>query len=541
MKILHQKYSRILLLTLAGFCLIATLLPVGPVSLPTAHAQIKNRADADQFFSGPVNIELLSQNQAHTAAGNSFSLSPVISANGRYVAFVSGSSDIIPNDLNGGFQDIFRRDLQTGVIDIVSVNSAGTGSGDNLSLAPLISADGRYIAFNSSASNIVPNALGGGVFVRDMQLGVTSSVSIRPGGETAMGRLAAMTPDGRYVAFLSGEPDLTPIPQPSNFNGLDLYLRDMSLGVTSMVSVNRLGTAAGDGQSGLYHNAVTAVVVSPDGRFVGFVSDAGDLVATDSNFASDFFMRDLVLGSTKLVTIDYAGPTAVGGDPAFPVMSGNGRYLAYYALSSQLVPNDANGTFDVYVYDVLSEVNTLVSVSNGGSAAGNAASRNPSITPDGRFVAFESTASNLTASADSNGGQDVFVRDRQNGSTTLVSKNRGGTNGGNRPSISPLISSDGRFVTFTSYATDLVMSPDKNQLQDVFLHDVLSGETACVSLTGPGTGAAKGQSEFPVISPDGSFVVFVSDAGNLAGVDLNATYDVFLFHNPWVGILRRIR
>lgn len=541
MKKLSFSTVRSSTLRLAAIGALSALLTgsIGSFSSRSARAQKGSPVPQTLRFPVPANVELLSLNQTHTASGNSFSFTPVISANGRYVAFVSSASDLVPNDLNGGFRDVFRLDLQTRSIELVSVNSSGTGSGDFLSDHPLISADGRFVAFDSSASNIVPNVPPGGVFVRDMQMGVTRSAIVRMNGVGGTGRLAAMSPDARYIAFLSGETDLTPVPKFAST--LDVFVHDLTLNETKMASVNQAGTFAGNAGSGLYHTALTAVVISPDGRFVGFISDASDLVATDSPaLLADFFIRDLTLGSTSLITFDYAGSASVQGDPGFPVISTDGRYIAYQDSSGRVAPNDANGTADIFLYDVQTRINTLVSVSNGSSASGDGRSVDAAITPDGRFIAFSSTSTNLTPTTDTNGFQDIFVRDRQTGLTTLVSASRCCDIGGNSASRTPMISDDGRFVSFISFATNLVLGVDKNRVEDAFLRDVQSGETACVSSSSPPNITPRGVAEFAAVSRDGTFAIFTDDAGDFSVIDQNATLDLFFYRNTF-GIINRSR
>lgn len=542
MKNLSFFDTRLAILRLAVLGAFAGLLlgPFAGFSSRNVRAQKTSSASQTDRFPIPASVELLSLNQAHTAAGNSFSTTPVISANGRYVAFMSSASDLVPNDLNGGFRDVFRLDLQTRLIELVSFNSAGTGGGNAGSEHPLISADGRFVAFESSASDIVPNGTFGGVFVRDMQMGVTKAASIRLNGASASGRLGAISPDARYVAFVTGETNLTNLPEVGS--GLDVFVRDMTLNETKMVSVNQAGTTSGNSDSGLYHNALAQVVISPDGRYVGFLSNANDLVSNDLPGAiPDLFIRDLMLGTTRLINVDYETAVSAEGDPGNPVMSADGRYIAYQNFSGRLAPNDANSDFDIFLYDVQSQVNSLVSIRNGGGASANGRSVFPAITPDGRFVAFSSTATNLTSTTDTNLFEDVFVRDRNTGINTLVSAGRGTNIGGNNVSDGPSISNDGRFVAFYSFATNLTLGVDKNRSRDAFLRDVTGGETACVSSSRPPNGTPRGAADFVTVAQDGTFAIFTNDSGDFSLIDQNSTLDLFFYRNTFDGIINRSR
>lgn len=541
MKNLSFFDTRLAILRLAVLGAFAGLLlgPFAGLSSRNVRAQKTSSASRTDRFPIPASVELLSLNQAHTAAGNSFSTTPVISANGRYVAFMSSASDLVPNDLNGGFRDVFRLDLQTRLIELVSFNNAGTGGGNAGSEHPLISADGRFVAFESSASDIVPNGTFGGVFVRDMQMGLTKAASIRLNGASASGRLGAISPDARYVAFVTGETNLTNLPEVGS--GLDVFVRDMTLNETKMVSVNQAGTTSGNSDSGLYHNALAQVVISPDGRYVGFLSNANDLVSNDLPGAiPDLFIRDLVAGITTLINFDYQTSIAVQGDPGNPVMSADGAYIAYENFSGRLAPGDANSDYDVFVYDVQGHVNSLVSIAHQSAASANGRSVQPAITPNGRFIAFSSTATNLTSTPDSNGFQDVFVRDRITGANTLISANRPATNGGNNVSGGPSISADGRFVSFYSFATNLVFGVDKNRSQDAFLRDVQGGETACISSSSPPNGTPRGSADFVTVAQDGTFAIFTNDSGDFSVIDQNSTLDLFFYRNTF-GILNRSR
>ena len=349
---------------------------------------------------------LVSANGAGTGSGNGFSFAPVMSADGRFVAFESLATDLVPDDANGDF-DVFVRDLKTGTTTLVSANRAGTGSGNGFSFAPAISADGRFVAFESFATDLVAD-------------------------------------DDANADF-------------------DVFVRDLKTGTTTLISVNRAGGGSGNGFS-------SAPAISADGRLVAFESVAGDLVDNDTNGDIDVFVRDLKTDTTTLVSVNYAGTNSGNSQSRFPVFSADGRSVAFDSLAGDLVANDTNGSGDVFVRDLKTGTTTLVSVNRAGTDTGNNGSFARTISADGRFVLYESSASDLVVN-DLNGHEDVFVCDMKTGTTTLVSVNRAGTRSGNGFSTAPAISSDGRLVAFFSEASDLIAG-DTNDDVDVFVRSL---------------------------------------------------------------------
>jgi len=396
----------------------------------------------------------------------------------------------------------------------VSVNTAGA-EGNNGSNEPSISGDGRFVAFYSFASNLVAGDSNGtsDVFVHDRQTGTTSRVSVNTA--VAEGNSASYTPsisgDGRFVAFYSTASNLVA----GDSNGtIDVFVHDRQTGTTSRVSVNTAGT---EGNSDSYGPSI-----SGDGRFVAFNSSASNLVAGDSNGYRDVFVHDRQTGTTSQVSVNTAG--AEGNSESYaPSISVDGRFVAFNSSASNLVAGDSNGTYDVFVHDRQTGTTSRVSVNTAGTE-GNSDSYETSISGDGRFVAFNSSASNLVA-GDSNGYSDVFVHDRQTGTTSRVSVNTAGAEG-NSYSNEPSISGDGRFVAFYSYAGNLVAG-DSNGTRDVFVHDRQTGTTSRVSVN---TAGAEGNDDGydPSISGDGRFVAFFSSASNLVAGDSNGTSDVFV-------------
>ncbi|MBI5951341.1 MAG: PD40 domain-containing protein [Chloroflexi bacterium] len=396
--------------------------------------------------------------------GNSYSVQPSISADGRYVVFNSNASNLVDGDTNG-VRDIFVYDRATGITTRVSVDSSGLqGNGD--SSHPSSSFDGRYVAFDSLSSNLVSGDTNGerDVFVHDRATGVTTRVSVDSSGVQGQGNITdysaspSISSDGRYVAFTSGDNNLVVW----DTNGWDTFMHDRVTGITTRVSVDSSGAQQTGGGSDL----PSTPSISSDGRYVAFVSTASNLVANDTNGWHDVFVHDRATGITTRVSVDSSG--IQGNDRSiFSSISSDGRYVAFQSEADNLVANDTNGWQDVFVHDRTTGITTRVSVDSFGAQA-RGWQGPPSISSDGRYVAFQSDASNLVA-GDTNGWRDVFVHSRVTGVTTRVSVNSLGKQG-NGPSSSHSISSDGRYVAFVSTASNLV-SGDTNGTYDIFVHE----------------------------------------------------------------------
>lgn len=399
----------------------------------------------------------------------------------------------------------------------LSVDSFGAQGNDQsgLTARPSLSADGRYIAFQSAASNLVLADTNGAldVFVRDRQTGTTECVSIDPAGVPAIGTSTApsISADGRYVAFQSSASTL--VPGDTNNVG-DIFVRDRVAGTTERVSL------ASNGAQGNLSSA--APVISADGRFVAFQSDASNLIAADTNGRTDVFVRDRLTGMTELVSQSTSGAQGNSGSDE-PSISADGRFVSFDSAATNLVSGSLNLPEDVFVRDRLAGTTQQVSVATGG-AHGNDVSGQSSISADGRYVAFYSIATNLVA-GDNNGTGDVFVRDLVAGTTECASIDGVGAQA-NLGSIFSSLSGDGRYVAFMSFATNLV-SNDTNGVSDIFVHDRVSGSTERVSISTAGAQGDQSSTD-DAISADGRFVAMSSNATNLVGGDTNAVADVFV-------------
>jgi len=389
---------------------------------------------------------------------NDDSDSPAVSADGRFVAFSSKASNLVAKDTNG-YKDVFVHDRLTGTTTRVSVASDGVQSNDD-SLSPSISADGFLIAFSSKATNLVA-------------------------GDT---------------------------------NGCeDVFVYDRRTGITKRVSVSN-SDEQGNGDS-------NESVISADGQHVAFTSLASNLVNAAANEKQQIFKRDLIENSTELISADIAGGPG-NGLSELSAISEDGRYVAFRSLASNLVGDDQNIFSDVFVRDTVNHTTVLVSLSSAGEQ-GNQDSKKPTISADGFRVAFISEATNLVTD-DHNTTADAFVRDLGSNTTTRVSVASNGKESSGGPVSQAAISADGRYVAFASPQNALV-SDDTNSREDVFLHDCQNGTTISVSLSVDGA-QANDASLHPAISLDGRHVIFESQASNLVFNDTNGQTDIFIYH-----------
>jgi hypothetical protein len=386
--------------------------------------------------------------------GNSVSARAAASANGRYVAFHSPSSNLVANDINATY-DIFVHDTLDGATTRVSVNSAEV-QGNSGSYEPSISADGRYVAFQSDATNLVAGDTNNtrDIFVRDRVAGTTTLVSVSSAEAQANSdsNNPSISGDGRYVAFHSTASNLVTGDTNATY---DIFVRDRVAGTTTRVSVGSGGVQGINGES-------VNPSISSDGRYVAFQSYATNLVAGDTNSVTDVFVRDRVARTTTRVSVNSAEAQG-NSDSYYPSISGDGRYVALHSYATNLVAGDTNNINDVFVRDTVAGTTTRVSV-NSAEVQGNSLSWFPSISGDGRYVAFYSSASNLV-SGDANGTSDVFVRDMVAGTTSRVSLDKFGLEGDSFSQF-PSISANGRYVAFETGATNLVPN-DLNGQRDI--------------------------------------------------------------------------
>lgn len=511
------------------------------------------------------------------ANGNGASLLPQLSADGRYLAFNSDATNLVAGDTNGR-TDTFRRDLQTGTTSRVSVSSLGTQIGDD-SLLPLISDGGRYVmfesesrsldtadlndfadsfvhdtadattravvriaygtqaagrslqarisgvpgarhvSFTSNAANLVPGDITplNDAFVRTLATGATERISVAADGGQANsdGYHPQLSDDARYAAFYSYATNIAG----GNSLGIDVFVRDRPMATTELASVNGAGQPGNDQHTGF--------AFSGNGRHVAINSTSTNLITGDTNGVRDAFLRDRLLGTTTRVSVSSAGAQANGASFALAI-SEDGNAIALTSDATNLIAGDTNGATDIFVRDVAAGTTELISRTAAG-AVGSGISANVAISPNGRYVAFTSAASNLVTN-DTNGVADVFLYDRQTQAMRRVSVASGGI-AGNGVSSNPAVSNTG-LVVFSSAATNLVAG-DTNGVPDVFVHEPFGGATARVSITVDSV-QGNATSDEPSITADGREITFRSDADNLVAGDTNGAGDIFLARNPLI-------
>ena len=416
------------------------------------------------------------------AKANGFSDTPTISADGRFVAFHSVASNLAADD-GDTTGDVFVRDLQSNTTTLVSrARGANGAKGNANSSDATISADGRFVAFESGSSNLgAGGATSSDAYVRDLQANTTTLVDRASGADgapaNAFSSNAAISANGRFVAFTSLASNLSPDDDPVVE---DVFVRDLLTNTTTLVS----RASGASGAAADFNSEVAAI--SADGRFVAFSSFAGNLDPAADTANENIFVRDLQTNTTTLVSraTGAIGATANGLSTS-PAISADGRFVAFFSLATNLEPADTDTTGDIYVRDLQANTTSLASRATGAAGAkANEISVTPQISGDGRYVTFTSFAGNLDPADVITGTGDIYVRDLQTNTTTLVSRAPGAAGvKADGASARPAISADGRFVAFDSIATNL--SPDdSDRTLDVYRRDVLgtADQAARISL-----------------------------------------------------------
>jgi hypothetical protein len=526
------------------------------------------------------NITTLVSVSTNGVEGNGNSYESAITPNGRYVVFASDASNLVPND-NNGITDVFVRDLLNGTTTLVSTGaiSAGTFSWLSGSGTPQITPDGRYVAFCSAATNLVPRVLTPGeVYVRDLVAGTTTwaSTNARTLYQSVAGKTNAISGDelistnGQFIAFEVG---------PTNSGSPALVLQfNLQTSTTTLVSTNANVPAfnfisladnfnenlamtpdgaliafvgngfLGNGNASTTNTAIylwsaqsgnTLVssnlaaglpavgiceepMIDPTEQYVAYLSSATNLTANVLTNGYHVYLWNLLTGATQLVDAGTNG-AAVGVSPtAICALSGDGSVYFDQSLgNASLVPNDSNPGSDVLAWHSSSGAFELISACQptlpSFTPNGLTQLNSSCVSTNGRYVAFVSEGNNLVLNA-TNTCPEVFVRDLWLGTNFLVSAD---TNGlpAVVPSGEPSISGDGRYVAFSSYATNLVTGVISNS-ENVFLRDVQSETTALVSvnISGGSVASGNGDSYTPTISSNGRFILFHSKASNLNAV-----------------------
>jgi hypothetical protein len=497
------------------------------------------------------------------------------SADGRYSVFGSLASNLIANDTNQS-ADVFVYDAVSGAIERVSVANNGSEGNADADYGYDISADGRYVVFASYATNLVPGATAEQVYVRDRQAQTTTLVSANTSAVPGVGRSyhPRISGDGHYATFLSCGHDLVTA---NTGTACNTYRRDLWAGATEIVSVG-IGGVAADGDS-------TNASSSTDGRYIAFRSLATNLVAGDTNGQGDVFVRDMVLQLTVRVSVSSSGAQLTHGGRLLmgQGISGDGRYVIFNTQDAAVPGSDTNFEPDVYERDLVNNTTTLISANPSGNA-GDAPSYPTAMAADGTIL-FYSYADDLAAGSqstmyvytpgsvpavsalwqnppafytdfdgalsgygnvaffnsfgllpgDTTNSQNYFLPVGSSGVITGVGESPAsymaafGDNDSYEPALfggGPTISADGRFVAFTSFASNLVTG-DTNSVPDVFLRDRVTQTTTRISTT-PAHAQSSAASYGSVISTDGRYIAFTSDA-DLAASDNNFASDVYRY------------
>lgn len=382
---------------------------------------------------------------------------------------------------------------------------------------PSISYDGRWIAFDSTASNLVPGDSNGLIdgFLVDRWNGTVARITVSSLGAQANDTAGDVfiSGDASAIAFDSLASNLVPL----DLNGtVDTFVHVRATGVTERVSVDSAGVE-GNGPSFIPS-------LSADARHVAFRSKATNLTAGDTNAKDDCFVRDRLLGTTERVSVSSSGVQG-NGHSNEPELSGDGRYVVFQSHAANFDGLDANGLADLYLRDRLLATTVLVSRTPAGSA-GNGESINAVISHDGARIAFESSAEDLAP--DGNGLRDAFVWERATGLCARVSKGVGGAQP-NGDSYLACISPDGRWVGFYSDASNLVVG-DTNGQTDFFVVDLTTGSLQRESVSSggaQGSATAGGGATFAGLSWGARVAVFESQHSNLVPLDLNSSRDIF--------------
>ena len=427
-------------------------------------------------------LPFTSQDKAHAATGpivrcssnasgqqgNASSYTTSINANGRYVAFASSATNLVPGGTTG--QEIFRKDLQTGQVVCCSSDAAGQeGNGDSNN--PVISSDGRYVAFDSNSSNLV---VGGGtsrrVYRKDLQTGQVVCCSTDAAGVLSFGNNPSMSPDGRYVAFESTSTTLVP-----GISGFQVFRKDLQTGQVACCSTDAAGV------QGDHFSANPAV--SSDGRYVAFDSLSSNLVPGTSG--SQIFRKDLQTGQIVVCSSNASGQPG-NSDAEYPAISSDGRYVAFRSNASNLIPGNTYG-LSIYRKDL--QTGQIVCCSSDADGyRSNGMSDNPAITPDGKYVAFESDANDLVPGVSTLYDQ-VYLKNIVTGEISCCStslENEQGNEGGTLASVS----SDGRYVSFRSRSDNLVPG-EVGGYYDIFRKEpLLEREYPVINSITPSSGCA---------------------------------------------------
>jgi hypothetical protein len=527
-----------------------------------------------------LSVSTISIASSGTQMGNaSSSTAPgSVSANGQYDVFVSGATNLVNGVTIVPFtgNHIYLRNASTGTTSLVDVATSGTTSGDQGAGSPAITPDGRYVAFLSGSDNLTNNDQNPSrseVYVRDLLAGQTFLVSLGIDGKPANNQMdgtLSIAADGQGHLFLAYQTKATNLTQGDrNSNNDQVFVTAFNLDAggniqygslnTTLVSADN--TSTGNGSNG---DSLSSIL-SQDGSTLVFTSQATNLNIPGGYSDNIPRFSNLYLYSLagKTLTLLSAEPTpstaATGNQRSFldlgygglqQAISDDGRYTVFDSNSDNMIPGIVtNGERNVYFRDLVSGATSLVSISSDGQSGANGTSVWPFMTPDGRYVAFGSDASNLAGTT--YGRRQIFVRDMQQGQTYMVSLGIDGQpgNGGFYPVLSIAETSDGRLaIAYATNSTNLTAN-DTSTAQNVFVTtfnldasgNILSSTrtTTLASPTGSGNGG-NDDSNYPILSKDGSTLAFMSRASNLVGETPDSNHWQLFTYNLAAGTLTQV-
>jgi hypothetical protein len=504
---------------------------------------------------------------SNTPAGSFNGSFPMISSDGNFVVFEAYDADLVVNDDNHAF-DVFLYDVEHNSIELISKRapSLPATSGDNFSTYDYNALNNPLLLFSSWSTNLV-YGVGGSAAVENLyvydlsswQL-VAATTNFNEFSGYGYPNNAILSPDQQYLLFGSNSPDL--VPGDTN-NYMDIFIQERSTGSIRLLSKTATET--------LPNGDSYQASISGDNRWLVFTSNANQVTTNlDGNAKSDVFLADLLEKTVTLVSVSTNQGRTGSGASSRPIISQHGDFVAFTSFSTSLVPN-SSGT-NLFLYNVGLKTNIALARSSAGSQfageadelmyenqvdfpdlndtnkltdlfivnphemtfellsvntngfSGNAASHIGSMTPDGRYVVFTSAASDL-ATNDNNGTNDIFLRDRVSGMTILISRNASGE-AANGDSDSPSISHDGKFIAYRSSATDLVDDEIRAGGQ-VYVYDVTTGQTRLITRSISGNRSSNARAGMPLIRPDGSGIIFKSFATDIVPAKSSSSQDIY--------------
>ncbi len=490
---------------------------------------------ASCLFASPAQLlSTRSPSVAYLPGGNGDSVAPWISTDGRFVVFSSLANDLTPGGNSMPVLNVYLRDRNYDTTVLVSANTNGTGGGNGHSTAGQASAYGRYVVFQSDASDLVAGDTNGvtDIFLRDTYTGRTILISVAMDGGFANGASTdpVMTPDGTSIAFVSAASSLVA----GDTNGIpDVFVRDLIPQTTSLASVGATGT----------NTSMATPAITPDGRFVAFFSTATNLAAGVSpDTQGEIYVRDRLAGTTiwastnatatlsNMLMYVYMFAGLSNASSVHPVISDNGRYVAFRTGWTNLIvclpPTMASRApaAAVLQYDTVNGTTTTLTTNGYPIGAYYDDFCGPAMTPDGRYIAYVECEQNTSPSYYS-----VRLWDRLTGTNVLVSAGPDGLWLTNSTSHTPAVSQDGRYVTFLSDATNLVSNTVSNGLH-VYRRDLQTATTVLLDANTNGVGVVDKLGVVPVLSADGSCVAYATRDDGLICSDNNNAQDIFLWN-----------